>query len=199
MTLLIPLLYALLALGEVERVVEEEEEEEEEIEEEEPRIGRGREVGSMGMEGSRGRGEGEGESDESDSSELRSITSTSFSSIPIGEGYIGREGEGERGGASRSARFLSPTIMDAMPLEGVYELSLSEGSDLLSILSEISDLANLLEISDLLEMSDASDSSDSSSLDGFFCKEAPIILARCRRDKKIGSISITRVSSEETR
>lgn len=99
MTLLIPLLYAFDAFGEVERVEEEEEgegmvgegmrEEEEEKraegEEEEPRMGRGRDIGMEGMGVGRDRlvGRGETGGEESSSSEFRSITSTSFSSISI--------------------------------------------------------------------------------------------------------------------
>jgi hypothetical protein len=56
-----------------------------------------------------------------------------------------------------------------------------------------SDLSDLADLSDLSEMSDLS-----SSWFCLFCSVAPTIFACCRRDKYIGSISITLVSSDET-
>lgn len=118
--MLIPLLYALLALGEAE--AEEEVEEAVEEEAEVLRMGRERDVGREGMDddGMRELAERkEGEWDRTaggsgESSEFRSITSTSFSSssIGMGEGVLLFEEEMVRG--SRSARFLSPTMIDAI-------------------------------------------------------------------------------------
>ena len=131
MTLLMPLLYALLAFGEVDvdegEGVEVEEEDKQGAEIDVVRTGRGsaegseeREVVRVGIECCKElevRGKGErGESSLGGSSQLRSMTSTSFSSISM---EVGNGVFEEMVGASRSARFLSPTIMDATDCEGM--------------------------------------------------------------------------------